>query len=442
MNDNLIIIKKNVISAFAIKGLSLLISLMTMPAFIAYFGDQTVLGIWYTLLSILNWVLSFDLGMGNGLRNHLTVSLARHDWETSKDLVSSAYFSNGLLSLLFVTVGLFVLPMLDWNTALGISSDILSHGTLLSAIVIVYIAIVLQLFLRLANFMAYALQRSYVNNLLALITNASLLLAVVILPANGPSGSRLLSLAFAYLIASNTPLLITTILLFCGPMKKARPSWSHVEKKAIRKVTALGGAFFAAQIEYMVLINTNEFFISHFVGPSAVVTYQAYYKIFSLVGTVVTLSITPVWSVVTKALAERDYGWVASLYMRLKKFGMLGGLLSFLLAPALPVVFQIWLQSDAPAVSLFSSVSFALFGAVFAYQSILSTFACGMGKMMPQIACYGLGCAAKLMFLPSLLALTGDWTYAVLITAIVLCMYCLIQQLYLNKSLRALSDRR
>ena len=79
----------NIFSSYLVKGLGVLCSLISMPLFLKYFNDQMILGVWFTMLSVLNWILVFDMGIGNGLRNHLTKALAKKDFQSAKQLVSS-----------------------------------------------------------------------------------------------------------------------------------------------------------------------------------------------------------------------------------------------------------------------------------------------------------------------------------------------------------------
>ena len=81
----------NIFSSYLVKGLGVLCSLISMPLFLKYFNDQMILGVWFTMLSVLNWILVFDMGIGNGLRNHLTKALAKKDFQSAKQLVSSSY---------------------------------------------------------------------------------------------------------------------------------------------------------------------------------------------------------------------------------------------------------------------------------------------------------------------------------------------------------------
>ena len=105
-NDKTVLV--NIVGTFLVKGLSLLLSLFSMPAYIRFFNDDTTLGLWFTVLSVLNWILYFDLGIGNGLRNYLSETYAKKDTEASKRYISSAYVAVGVLCLSLAIVFLAV----------------------------------------------------------------------------------------------------------------------------------------------------------------------------------------------------------------------------------------------------------------------------------------------------------------------------------------------
>ena len=44
----------NIVGAFVIKGIGLLINFFTIPMYMKYFSSAGILGVWYTILSILS----------------------------------------------------------------------------------------------------------------------------------------------------------------------------------------------------------------------------------------------------------------------------------------------------------------------------------------------------------------------------------------------------
>ena len=66
--DNTGIVLRNTLMVSVVKGGSLLIAFFTTPAYMHFFNNDEVLGVWFTLLSVLAWILNCDMGIGNGLR--------------------------------------------------------------------------------------------------------------------------------------------------------------------------------------------------------------------------------------------------------------------------------------------------------------------------------------------------------------------------------------
>ena len=428
---------KNITGAFTVKGLSLLVSLFTMPAYMNFFADQEMLGVWYTLFSVMNWILNLDLGIGNGLRNKLAITIANRDDAKSKEYISSAYFIVGIVSIALATILTGVVYLVNWNVFLGISETFISLHDLRDAVLICLLGIVLQFFLRLISSILYALQKSAINNFLALLTSIGQLMFVLIIPSSSPV-ANLKFFSLVHGLCANVPLLFATIVVFGKVLPNCRPSHSLFRFSRAKDVISLGGIFFICQILYMVIANTNEFFISHFFGVEHVVEYQIYYRLFSLASMVTSLALSPVWSAVTRAKAQNNFIWLKNLYRTFKLIGLLGICGEFLLVPLLQFIIRIWLRDNAIEVDYATALIFALFGSVMLYQGVLSTFVCGFGRMRLQTVFYAIGVAFKICFIPMMASSLIYWEAVVVVNIMIMLPYCIAQQVELDSYIKKL----
>lgn len=429
------IIVKNVIGAFAIKGIALAISFFSTPVFIAYFNDNKVLGIWYTLLSVLIWFLNFDLGIGNGIRNQLTKALVRNDRREIRQVLSSGLFSTGIVTFVLTAVGILLLRTIDLNSLFGIPSGVIGNKVLFQSALFIFIALMLRFLLTFVSSIFFSLQKSVVNNFLALCVSVLQLLYVLCF-RYGNAEDALLNLSFAYLLISNLPILIAGCVVFMSVLKDCLPSLKFVDKRTIRQVMGIGGVFFACQILYMLIVNTNEFLITRIFGSQYTTEYTFYYKITSLVSMFVMLALTPVWSVVTKAQEEKNYGWLWKLLKAIERGGLAIVALQFMMLPFLQFIMDIWLGKGIVEVELVTALAFVCFGSAFTYSSMLSTIVCGMARMKLQLICYMVGVALKFAVVISLSDVIGDWGIVVWSNVLVLLPYCILQQLDLNRYLK------
>ena len=99
-------IKKNITALVFLKGISVIIAFLLVPMTLHYLNSVQY-GIWLTLSSIVAWMVYFDFGLGNGLRNKLAEALAQSDFELAKSYVSTAYFLITFIIIGFLTI-LFV----------------------------------------------------------------------------------------------------------------------------------------------------------------------------------------------------------------------------------------------------------------------------------------------------------------------------------------------
>lgn len=380
----------NVAMSFTIKGGSLFITLFTLPAYMKYFNNQAMLGVWFTLLSVLSWILFFDLGIGNGLRNKLVDILVSKNYKQAKEYISSAYI---IITFFSVSVALLVYvisPYINWNHFFNISEEYISSRILLKTIRIVMLGILLQFVLRIITSILYALQHSFIPSLLNLITSVVLLLFV--LNATSISAEyNIVILAYANVIAANLPLVVATIIIFMTKLRGCQPSIKMFNKQYAADIMKLGGVFFWLQIMAMILFNTNEYLITWFLTPSMVVEYQIYNKVFALGGSLVTLAMTPIWSAVTKAKVENDYKWIGRINKKLMMLGGLGITVEMMIVPFMQIVINVWLGDKAIKVNYFYAITFAIYGSVFLWSSVIASISNGLGELKIQFVFVTLG---------------------------------------------------
>ncbi len=438
-NNRIVIV--NIIGAMAVKGLSLVISLFTMPAYIRFFGDETALGLWFTVVSVLNWILNFDLGIGNGLRNHLTESLTRKDYPEAKKFLSSAYISVGVICL-FLSLTLFVIfGFINWNTVFSIDVDIVSPKAMLWSVRIIFIGIILQMFFKLITSVLYAIQKSSLNNFLHLCATAATLAAVLVIPS-ADNDKNMITMAVVHSVTSVLPFVIASVVVFSGKtLRKVLPSLKCFSKSHTKAVLSLGGMFLVVQIAYMFVMNTNEYLISFLSSNGDVVDYQIYHRLFALGSTIFALMLTPIWSAVTKAIAERNVPWVKSLYKKLLLIGAGVCVFEFLLVPFLQFAVNLWLGDEAIVVNPLYGLAFAGLGSVLIISSVFSNIANGLGTLKVQLICFVSGTLIKPLFAWGVVTLTGSWIGVVIANIICVLIYCIIQPLWLHKYFRKEEDK-
>lgn len=430
-----ITLASNMLGALVIKGAGLLLSLFTMPAYIRFFNDDITLGLWFTVLSVLSWMMYFDFGIGNGLRNRLTESLAEGNLEHAKKYVSSAYISIGTLCLICVILFFPISESINWNKVFSIQIASVSEEALHTTVCIVFVGIMLQLFFRLINSVLYAIQKSALNNLLGLIHSLIQVLALNLLPSYG-NDINLVVMAFVNIAATILPLLAATGVVFLS--KKYRhiaPSISGFTWAHSKSVLTLGSTFLLAQILYMVIMNTNEYLIMRFADGEGVVDYQIYYRLFTLIGTLFVLVMTPVWSAITKAFAERKHQWIKSLYRKAWVAAILCACVEFLIIPFAQTAVNLWLGDVAIPMKPAYCIGFAVFATLMIVNNVLSTFSNGIGDLKVQITCFAAGAILKIPLAWALTAVCRSWIGVVWANSLALIIFCIAQTIVFRKNL-------
>jgi len=418
-----------------VRGLSIVIGILALPAYLEYFKNQQVLGVWFALLSILNWVLTFDLGIGNGLRNYLVKAFVENDEKEAKRYISSAYISIGSLALLIGLVGYVIIEKVNWNYILNISEELIEKKILAGVVGLIYGGILLQFCLRLILSILYALQKPALSNFISFLSNL-LILSFLIFYKNENDSDSLKAIAIFYVLAINIPLLIATLVVFAKPLKNARPSLAYFHKDYSRKIIKLGSMFLGIQLSLLVINATNQILIIRLYQPVDVVVYQAYFKIYSVFPILCSLVTIPMWSAITKAHNEKRYDWIRKAYKYLTIISLCLTIIGLSLTFAFQGIINIWLGDKAFKVDILNTALFAVYNSILVFIYCASCVANGMSKIKPQMICLALAALFKIPLVVLSSKVIDSWVNIIIVNIIILLPCLIIQPVIIWRELK------
>jgi len=424
----------NIIGTISIKGIAMFLTLFTMPSYIKYFQNNTVLGVWFSLVAILNWILTFDLGIGNGLRNHLVPALNSNDSKEIKKLISSSYFFLGILSVVLAGIGSLIIKSIDLNKILNINPAIISDKVLELSVLIVFIGVIVRFFLQIITSIFYAMQKTVIPNVLTLISSILILVFVNLYRCNSVE-TKLLSLALAQSITLCLPLFIATIAVFCTILKEEKPSFSAVNWKQGKRVVGLGGEFFIVQICLLVITSTNDILISNLTSPEATVEFQVYNRIFYTIITMFSLLTQPMWSAFSQANSTKNYQWIKTTYQKFNRLAWISTVFSFGLALVFKYVVFVWLGKNSVSIHLSYSLWFAVLISINLFINASTCVANGLNELKCQIIGAGIGAVLKIPLSILLVNIFNTWIGVIIANVLVLIPMLILQLYDSNKKL-------
>jgi O-antigen/teichoic acid export membrane protein len=433
-------ILKNVGYALGVKGFSMLVGFFTLPVYLKYFTNQSVLGVWLTLISMLSWVFTFDLGIGNGLRNELTMAFALNDKQRAKKLISSAYISSFILCFLVVILVNITLTSVDFIKLFKIQENVISRDIINVSIRILLVGVLIQFVLRLLNSILLSLHKSAMLSIINLISNLLLLLFMLIMPAQAINYNFLL-ISIIYSLTTNFPMIIATIIVFNKGLKDCTPSLKEFDLYEAKKIIKLGVIFLWLQIMAVIIANTNNFLISTFIGANEVVTYLIYYKLFSLVSTFFALGLTPIWSSVTDALAKQDFKWIIKLRRRLFSLIAVAAVGEIVVLLSSEFLISIWMGKKFVVLDMKMASIIAVFDLINIWSAINSNIGNGLGKLKNQFIFLTVGALINIPLALVFSRIYSSWVAIVIANIISLLPYCISEtistSLYLKKGVRS-----
>lgn len=308
----------NILYSSILKIISLSTSLLIVPITINYLNNE-VYGIWMTITSILFWINTFDIGLGNGMRNYLTEAISQKDYSLGKRYISTTL---SLLTLIALVIGFAVLiPLLTIDFNKFFNTEAISNFDLRNTMIVAISFTLCNFVLKNIGFIYVAMQKYAVNDLLSVLGNV-LSLGIIFLLTKLTTG-HLIYVVLAYTATQCIIFCLAAIPLF-KKHPELRPTFKFFDKSLSHKIVGKGLGFFVIQISScLVIFGAANIFITQLCGPATVTTYNIAYKFFNLLVIAYTIILSPMWNAYTDAYVKGDMIWINQTFNRaLKLWGL------------------------------------------------------------------------------------------------------------------------
>lgn len=304
-------IKLTIFSSFMARGLSVLISLISVPLTLNYLGAERY-GLWLTINSIVGLFAFADLGIGNGLLNVISDAFGKNDVSKARQYTASAFAILTLVALALAILFLMAYPLIPWAHLLNVQSTIAAEEVGPS-ILIFALCFLIGIPIGIVTKVQAGYQEGYIVHLWSVIgklmTLGTLLLAIAF-----QGGLPLLVLALV-----GTPLIssiFNTIHFFKFRQPQLWPNVSEVNIAYGKQLLRTGFLFFILQSVGVVAYSSDTLVLTHILGPDAVAQFGVTSQLFGLTAILMNIALTPLWPAYAEAIAIGDVQWVKRVFRR------------------------------------------------------------------------------------------------------------------------------
>lgn len=399
------------------KPVGMLLSFLYTPLLLKYLGNECY-GIWSTILSIVNWISYFDVGIGNGLRNQLAKDVNNGDKRNAGYAVSTAYVLLSVIVGIVLIVGSIVIINIDcysiFNTTINVKS----------ALYVSFVFVCINFILALSKVQLYAVQQSEKASYMTVLTQALNLIGIYILGLYG--NGNLMAVAVWVGLSG----LIVNIIfsgLIWKKHKEFVPHFSYFRKEKMNVIGSLGIKFFLLQIAALVLYTTDNMIITQLFGPSYVTPYNTAYTAFGVINGLFSAMMMPLWSKYTIAKEQGNYKWIRDTVLKIDMFLIPVALILVAAILFFEPLSVIWLHKKLDYCSGLI-LCMAVYYFLMIWSSIYATVMNGMGIVNLQLC---LGIIAAIINIPLSIYLgkvVGLQSTGVLLATVICMLFSIIPE--------------
>jgi O-antigen/teichoic acid export membrane protein len=331
------------LSSVLARGLTLLINVVTLPLTLRYLG-RFEYGIWATVSTSVVMLSVLDLGIANTLTNFIGEAYAEDDREKAQRYFATAFWVTVAVVAALGPLGYVAWRMIPWANVFHLTDPAMAQRCA-DCVAFAGGCFLLSLPLTLAGRVMSGYQQVHLANYFAMINSVFGLLAIV---ATLLLHGSLVMLVALYSMAMLTGPICLNVWLSFWQRPWIKPLPSKVTPAIVSRLFKQGTLFFIMQITTLIVLNSDNLVITHYIGASAVTPYSIAWKLTQYATLFQGLLIPSLWPAFTEAYHKRHMSWINATYRSIRRKTLIGaagaGILIGLFGP---IVIKLWLGAAA-----------------------------------------------------------------------------------------------
>jgi O-antigen/teichoic acid export membrane protein len=301
-------------SGVAGKVISVLVNAVSLPLTVRYLGPQQY-GFWVTITTTVMMLGVFDLGIANTLTNYISRAFAEDSEEMARRYYSSAFWAAAAIALVAGLVGAVVWHSISWGALFHLSDPAAARQAgYCAAISLGYF--LLNLPLSLASKVLGGYQRVPIANAFAMINSVLGLIATILVIRLHGTVVHLM-IAFCASMLTGTVFLNLWMVWFHEPRMRPEPRRAHFG--TAREIIGHGTLFFVVQMSGLIVFNSDNLIIAHFLGADQVTPYAVTWRLVGYAAMLQSLLVPSLWPAFAEAYVGGDLAWIRAIYRRIER---------------------------------------------------------------------------------------------------------------------------
>lgn len=378
------VLKKQLSFGLIFKILSMGLSYISIPLFLKFLGKQDY-GLWMTIFSIVSWIYTFDLGIGNGLRNKLSESFAKKDYINAKEYITTGYVILSTIAIFILFLGIIGIKISNITKFLNI--DFYTESYIKLVFMSIFSLTIINFIILLYKVFYFSIHNSFIGELNNFIFQISFIFLLYLF--NYFNKVNLISIAIIY-PGINLMIGIFATINFFKKYPNLKPNLKFFKKEKIKEINGLGIIFFIIQISMLIILTTDNMLITKYIGANEVTTYSIVSKLFQILLILEGLISAPMWTLFIDAYVKKDKKWIKKAFRNLNLLFLLLILGVIIIIYILPYVVKMWIGQEL-IYPRYLILFWGLFILNRVYGDIYMIFINATGKIKLQMYLYILG---------------------------------------------------